>query len=46
MLVEHVSSEIERKEHATSGMQALDLGRIRQFEAQASARQQKKSLKP
>jgi hypothetical protein len=39
MLVEHVSSENERKEHATSGMRALELERICHFEALEGAKQ-------
>ena len=39
MLVEHVSSENERKEHATSGMRALELERNCHFEALEGAKQ-------
>src|SRR5258708_9700293 len=39
MLVEHVSSENERKEHATSGMRALELERICHFVALEGAKQ-------
>src|SRR5260370_11461656 len=39
MLLEHVSSENERKEHATSGMRALELERNCHFEALEGAKQ-------